>query len=74
MAERGLHAVTGAFGFSGRYIAQRLLDAGHRVVPLTNSPNRSRLFEGKIQVHPLRFGESHELARSLEGVSVLYNT
>ena len=28
-------AVTGAFGYSGRYIAQRLLEAGHSVITLT---------------------------------------
>jgi nucleoside-diphosphate-sugar epimerase len=26
-----LHVVTGAFGYSGRYIATRLLDSGRRV-------------------------------------------
>lgn len=31
-----LHAVTGAFGYSGKYIMQRLLDAGCRVLTLTN--------------------------------------
>jgi NADH dehydrogenase len=31
------YAVTGAFGYSGRYIAHRLLDAGHTVITLTNS-------------------------------------
>ena len=74
MAERELHAVTGAFGFSGKYIAQRLLDAGHRVATLTNSRNPSNLFEGRIVVHPLRFEKPSELVRSLEGVSVFYNT
>jgi len=74
MAEKELHAVTGAFGFSGRYIAQRLLDAGHRVATLTNSRNRPNVFEGKITVHPLRFARLDELVSSLEGVSVLYNT
>jgi uncharacterized protein YbjT (DUF2867 family) len=74
MAEKALHAVTGAFGFSGRYITKRLLDAGHRVVTLTNSRSREGLFEGKIKVCPLDFKRPHELASSLEGVSVLYNT
>jgi nucleoside-diphosphate-sugar epimerase len=30
-------AVTGAFGYPGRYIAQRLLESGHEVITLTNS-------------------------------------
>jgi tyrosine phenol-lyase len=32
MADQELHVVTGAFGFSGRYIAQRLLEAGIPIV------------------------------------------
>ncbi|MGB8643723.1 MAG: NAD-dependent epimerase/dehydratase family protein, partial [Anaerolineae bacterium] len=36
MAEQELHVVTGAFGYSGKYIAARLLQAGHRVRTLTN--------------------------------------
>ena len=35
-----LHVVTGAFGYSGKYIARRLLDRGVRVATLTNSPGR----------------------------------
>jgi len=34
MSERQTHAVTGAFGYSGKYIAQRLLDKGHKVITL----------------------------------------
>jgi len=74
MAKKELHAVTGAFGFSGRYIARRLFDAGHQVVTLTNSRERPNRFGGKIKVHPLRFERTYELLSSLEGVSVLYNT
>ena len=35
-----LHAVTGAFGYSGKYIARRLLDLGKEVITLTNSLER----------------------------------
>ena len=41
-------AVTGAFGYSGRYIAQRLLEAGHSVVTLTNSLHRHNPFGEKV--------------------------
>ena len=37
-------AVTGAFGYSGKYMAQRLIAAGHDVLTLTNSPNRPNPF------------------------------
>ncbi len=68
------HAITGAFGFSGKYIARRLLEAGEHVITLTNSPNRPNPFEGKIPAYPLSFDDPDRLAQSLEGVDVLYNT
>src|SRR6516162_2005393 len=45
-------AVTGAFGFSGKYIAQRLLALRHEVITLTNSPQRANLFGGSIKAFP----------------------
>ncbi len=69
-----VHAVTGAFGYSGRYIARRLLDAGHRVITLTNSLNRPDPFGGRVRAYPLSFQEPERLVESLAGVTVLYNT
>ena len=40
-------AVTGAFGYSGRYITKRLLDAGHEAITLTNSVHRPNPFGKK---------------------------
>jgi len=74
MSERELHVVTGAFGFSGRYIAERLLREGHRVRTLTNSPDRANPFAGAVEAHPFRFDEPARLAESLRGAAVLYNT
>lgn len=70
----GKHIVTGAFGFSGRYIAARLLNAGHEVLTLTNSPDRPNPFEGRVKAMPFNFGHPDQLAKSLEGADVLYNT
>ena len=69
-----LHVVTGAFGFSGKYIARRLLDAGHQVRTLTNSMGRHNPFGDAIQVCPLDFEHEDKLAESLSGAKVLYNT
>lgn len=69
-----IHAVTGAFGYSGKYIAQRLLDQGQSVLTLTNSTHRRNPFGDRIRVQPLEFDDSHKLAESLRGVDVLYNT
>jgi uncharacterized protein YbjT (DUF2867 family) len=69
-----LHVVTGAFGFSGKYIARRLLDAGHQVRTLTNSTGRRNPFGDAIEVRPLDFEREDQLADSLCGANVLYNT
>src|SRR3989454_2744678 len=69
-----LPVVTGAFGYSGRYITERLLRAGNRVRTLTNSPDREQPFGDRVEVHPFNFEQPERLARSLEGARVLYNT
>jgi uncharacterized protein YbjT (DUF2867 family) len=69
-----LDAVTGAYGFSGRHIAARLLDAGHDVITLTNHPDRPDPFGGRVVARPLAFGDPSALRGSLEGVDTLYNT
>lgn len=74
MKTQETHVVTGAFGYSGKYIAKRLLDAGHQVRTLTNSPDRPNPFGDKIKAHPFNFDNTEKLAESLQGASVLYNT
>jgi hypothetical protein len=65
-----LHVVTGAYGYSGRYIAARLLDAGHGVRILTNAPTRRNLFGDRV-AHPLCFDRPERLTALLDGASVL---
>ena len=72
MAE--LHAVTGAFGYSGKYITEHLLLQGHRVITLTNSVNRPNPFGAKVRAYPFRFDNLERMAETLKGVKVLYNT
>lgn len=69
-----VHAVTGAFGYSGKYISRRLLKEGIKVRTLTNSPERSNEFKGKIQAFPFSFEKPEKLCEYLKGVKVLYNT
>jgi uncharacterized protein YbjT (DUF2867 family) len=69
-----LHVVTGAFGYSGKYIASRLLAAGKRVRTLTNSVGRDHPFGAAVEAHPYNFDKPDELARSLQGARVLFNT
>jgi uncharacterized protein YbjT (DUF2867 family) len=74
MAEQALHAVTGAFGYSGKYIARRLLEAGQGVITLTNAPQSASPFGDRVKAYPFRFDEPARLAEAFRGVSVLYNT
>ncbi|MEW5692482.1 MAG: NAD-dependent epimerase/dehydratase family protein [Candidatus Hydrogenedentota bacterium] len=66
--------MTGAFGYSGKYIAQRLLEAGCKVITLTNSQNRANPFRDKIKIFPYNFDNPEKLTESLKGADVLYNT
>lgn len=74
MACHELHIVTGAFGYSGRAIAARLLLAGGRVRTLTNSPDRAHPFGGRVEIHRYHFDAPEKLVASLRGATVLYNT
>ena len=74
MNTNDIQAVTGAFGYSGRYIATRLLEQGRAVLTLTNSMKRANPFGGRVRAVPLSFGEPDKLAAALSGVDVLYNT
>jgi uncharacterized protein YbjT (DUF2867 family) len=66
-------AVTGAYGFSGQYIAQRLLGSGHEIITLTNSPNRKNAFGKRIQAFRHNFTRPAELEKSLRRVDTLIN-
>jgi uncharacterized protein YbjT (DUF2867 family) len=74
MNAQDLHVVTGAFGYSGKYIAARSLQAGHRVRTLTNSLHRPNPFGDKVEARPFNFDNPGQLIASLEGTAVLYNT
>ena len=72
--ERSIHAVTGAFGYSGKYIARRLLEQGRSVITLTNSPRRAHDLGDRVPAFPFHFDDPQQLAASLRDVQVLYNT
>ena len=68
------YVVTGAFGYSGKYIAKRLLDEGQTVRTLTNSTQRANPFGDRIMASPFHFDDPRALAAALNGASVLINT
>ncbi len=69
-----VHIVTGAFGYSGKYIATRLLAAGETVRTVTNSVNRANPFDGRVAATQFHFDDPDQLAEALAGADVLYNT
>ena len=68
------HIVTGATGYTGRYITRRLLDVGAEVRSLTGHPNRPSPFGDRVKMIPYDFDDPDALARSLEGADTLFNT
>ncbi len=71
MPEQSLNIVTGAFGYTGRHIAARLLAKGARVRTITRRPGPAG---SRIEAAPMSFDDPDALRRSLEGASTLYNT
>jgi len=74
MENKVIHAVTGAYGYSGAYIARRLLEKGVPVVTLTNSPGRGADLRDRVPARPLCFGDQVRLVEQLRDVKVLINT
>ena len=70
----GLNVVTGAFGYTGKYITRRLLADGERVKTLTGHPNRPNPFGDQVSVAPFNFESPEALANDLSGATTLYNT
>ena len=66
--------VTGAFGYTGRYLTARLLASGLDVRTLTGNPGRPDLFGGRVQAFPFSFDDPPRLVEALRGARTLYNT
>jgi NADH dehydrogenase len=69
-----LDVVTGAFSYTGSFIARRLLAEGIRVRTLTRRDDPSSPLHGKVEAAPLQFTERARLVASLRGARCLYNT
>jgi NADH dehydrogenase len=69
-----LNVVTGAFGYTGKYIARRLLADGIRVKTLTGHPERPNPFGAQVVAAPFNFDDLPTLIDQLSGASTLYNT
>jgi nucleoside-diphosphate-sugar epimerase len=66
--------VTGAYSYTGRFIARRLMALERPVKTLTNHPRREGTEDIQAEVAPLQFTDRAALVDSLRGADVLYNT
>lgn len=69
-----LDLVTGAFSYTGRFVAPRLLQRGRRLRTLTNHADRSSPLYAAVETRPLDFERRDDLVDALRGVDTLYNT
>ena len=69
-----IDVVTGAFSYSGRFVAAELLERGRGVRTLTNHPNPGHPLAARIPALPLDFEDSTALVSALTGADTLYNT
>lgn len=76
MADQEHCIVTGAFSFTGKYIARRLLADGKRVRTLTNHPEwrDPASAEAEIEAVPYNFNNPDALTASLRGATAVYST
>ena len=74
MSQPLTHTVTGAAGYTGRYITRLLLDQGHTVQSITGHPERHNPFGDQVPLHPFNFDRPDLLAQTLAGTDTLFNT
>jgi uncharacterized protein YbjT (DUF2867 family) len=72
--DREFDVVTGAFGYTGKYISRQLLNAGRRVRTITGHANRANGLSHQVEIAPMNFGDFPGLIQSLRGAATLYNT
>jgi nucleoside-diphosphate-sugar epimerase len=69
-----IDVVTGAFSYSGRFVAEQLLERGRDVRTLTNHPRPDDPRATRIPSYPLNFSDDAALVTALTGTDTLYNT
>src|SRR5512134_197749 len=74
MAKAELDVVTGAFSFTGKYIARRLLALGRQVKTFTGHPGREHPFGNAVTAMPFQFEDPDALRDGLADAHTLYNT
>jgi uncharacterized protein YbjT (DUF2867 family) len=66
--------VTGAFSFTGKYIAAHLLTLEREVRTLTRHEQSASPFDDRVRAFPLDFADPRSLRDALRGADTLFNT
>jgi uncharacterized protein YbjT (DUF2867 family) len=72
--DQELNVVTGAFGYTGKYITRRLLERGIAVKTLTGHPAHPNPFGDGVAAMPFNFDRPAALVESLRGATTVFNT
>ncbi|MEX1071925.1 MAG: NAD(P)H-binding protein [Anaerolineales bacterium] len=67
-------AVTGAFSYSGSYIAGAFLKRGWEVITFTRRPDRPHPLSEKVKAYALDFSKPEQISERLHGVDTFVNT
>jgi uncharacterized protein YbjT (DUF2867 family) len=74
MADPRLDAITGAFGFTGRALAERLLADGRDLVTLSRRSGEGDSLRARLRVEPFDTDRPDRLVAALAGVDTLFDT
>ncbi len=66
--------VTGAFSFTGKYIAKKLIERGRNIKTFTNRVEKKTLLDNSIIAVPYYFNELDKLQEEMKGCEYFYNT
>lgn len=66
--------ITGAFSYTGKYVARLLLACGYQVGTLTSHPDREPALGKEVEAYPYNFDRPEKLAESMRGARTLINT
>ncbi len=69
-----MNIVTGAFGFSGKYITRLLIERGEDVVTFTSKTGKPNPYGDRLKVAPLDFGNRDALTETMRGADALFNS
>ncbi len=72
MKQKKSNMVTGAFSYTGKYIAAQLLAREEKIKTLTGRSEKDNPFNEPVETFPYNFDEPDKLLKSLQDVDTLY--